>query len=221
LNRTNVCNTVFLGTAQPLYSIIPNGMAYHEDSFLKYGSANYTYAKNLLSPYGYNATHKLVVDLWYESSGHYPSSSDQALVYQSDLQASGVITVNLHNAPWAGYKQNRDNFTMPVYVYGWYPDYVDPDDYAFLPFAAWLKMGYNETYPANGVLQHDYWVAARSATTGAGRAGNYTLLQTLQANEASVIPLWQKSTEAVTKLDVKGIVFDITVNWRNWLLYIG
>ncbi len=221
LDRTNVCNTVFLGTASPLYSIIPNGMAYHKDSFLPYGSANYSYAQSLLAPLGYNATHPLSFNFWYESSGHYPSSPQQALVYQSDLEASGVISVTLKTATWADYKKCRDNATMPVYVYGWYPDYVDPDDYAFLPFAAWLNMGYNNTYPAGGVAQYNYWVGGRSATTGAGRLGNYTALQNLQASECSMVPLWQKSTEAVTKLDIKGIVFDITVNWRNWLLYIG
>jgi peptide/nickel transport system substrate-binding protein len=210
LNRTEVCNTVFLRTAQPLYSIIPNGLAYHKDSFLKYGSANYTYAKALLSPLGYNASNKLTVDLWYESSGHYPSSSNQALVYESELEASGVISVTLHSATWATYRLNRDHATMPMFAYGWYPDYVDADDYAFLPFASWLNMGYNQTYPTGGVQQYGYWLAGRSAATDAARYGNYTILQDLQASEISMIPLWQKSNAVVTRLSVSGVSLDIT-----------
>lgn len=220
LNRSRVCDNVFLGTAAPLYSIIPMGMAYHKPSFEIYGDANYTYVQSLLAPLGYNATHKLEVTFWYESSGHYPASAEQAAVYEADLEASGVISVTLQYAEWSAYKGHRNAGDMQVFVYGWYPDFIDADNYAFLPFAPWLNMGYNATYPQAGVAQYNYWVAARSATTDAGRLGNYTLLQDLQASECSVVPLWQKSTEAVTKLDIAGIVLDITVNWRNWLVYI-
>jgi len=110
---------------------------------------------------------------------------------------------------------------MPVFVYGWYPDFIDPDNYGFLPFASWLNLGYNNTYPASGVQQYNYWVGGRSAATDAGRLGNYTALQDLQASVCSVVPLWQSSTVAVTGLNVHGVVMDITVNWRHWLVYLG
>ena len=35
------------------------------------------------------------IDLSYESSGHYPASEDQALIYESSLEQSGVIDVTL------------------------------------------------------------------------------------------------------------------------------
>ena len=66
---------------------------------------------------------KFVIDWWYESSGHYPQSADQAAVYKAQMEKTGIITVNLHAADWASYKKNRDAQMMPVYVYGWYPDY--------------------------------------------------------------------------------------------------
>lgn len=90
---------------------------------------------------------KLVLDWWYESSGHYPQSADLAAVFKSQMEATGIITVNLHAADWPSYKQNRDAQSMQVYVYGWYPDYVDPDNYV-QPFlhsvgGGWLNTGYN------------------------------------------------------------------------------
>ncbi|MFW9979977.1 MAG: ABC transporter substrate-binding protein, partial [Candidatus Thorarchaeota archaeon] len=93
LNRSNIAYTVFQNTVDPLYSVIPAGMAYHRPSFEIYGEANYTYTQECLEVYGYNSTNKLQVHLYYESSGHYPSSESQATVYKSDLDASGVITV--------------------------------------------------------------------------------------------------------------------------------
>jgi peptide/nickel transport system substrate-binding protein len=221
LNRTHVTNLVFLDDFTPLWSIIPAGMAYHKDSFSIWGSANYTYTVSKLAEFGYDAENKLVVDLWYESSGHYPSSEQQAQVYLSDLEASGVIDVVLHGTEWATFRTLRNAGSMPVFIYGWYPDFIDPDNYGFLPFASWLNLGYNSTYPAGGVAQYDLWVAGRSAATPAARQTAYYALQDLQATECSVVPLWQSNTVAVTGLNVHGVVLDITVNWRHWLLYLG
>ncbi|MGQ4871427.1 MAG: ABC transporter substrate-binding protein [Candidatus Thorarchaeota archaeon] len=221
LNRTNVCNTVFLGQANPLWSIIPAGMAFHKDSFKIYGDANYTFVREQLAKYGYNESHKLELTLYYESSGHYPQSAEQAAVYKQDLEASGVIKINLQGLDWATYRAQRNAGTMQLYIYGWYPDYIDADNYAFLPFASWLNMGYNDTYPAGGQQQYQLWLNGRSASTATERQNYYYQLQDLQAQECSVIPLWQSNTVAVSKLTVHGIVLDITVNWRHWLLYLG
>lgn len=219
LDRTNIASTVFEGTVDPLYSIIPDGMAYHDPTFEVYGDANYTFTRDCLDDFGYDADNKLVIELWYESSGHYPSSEAQATVYKSDLEASGVITVNLESADWPTYRLQRNAGTMEVFIYGWYPDYIDPDNYGFLPFASWLNLGYNETYPAGGIAQYDLWVEGRSAQTDSAREAAYLELQELQAEEVSLIPLWQGRNVAVTKVGVLGVVLDITVNWRHWLLY--
>ncbi|MFW9767665.1 MAG: ABC transporter substrate-binding protein [Candidatus Thorarchaeota archaeon] len=220
-NRTNVVNTVFLGDFSPLYSIIPEGMAYHKPTFEVYGEANYTFTRSQLALFGYNETNKLVIEFYYENSGHYPQSGQQAAVYKTDLEASGVMTVNLHGLDWAQYRVQRDAETMPMYMYGWYPDYVDPDNYAFLPFATWLHMNYNNTYPAGGVAQYNLWQDGRSAQTPAERETAYNDLQDLQAVECSAIPLWQSDTTAVTKLTIHGVVLDISVSWRHWLIYSG
>ncbi len=221
LNRSHVCETVFHGFARPLYSIIPEGMAFHKPSFTIWGDANYTYTRQVLAKYGYDENNKLHLTLFYESSGHYPQSAEQAAVYKSDLEASGVISIDLQGLDWATYRAQRNAGTLQLYIYGWYPDYIDADNYAFLPFASWLNMGYNETYPAGGVQQHSLWLQARSTADPTQRESLYAQLQDLQAQECSVIPLWQSNTVAVSKLTVHGIVLDITVNWRHWLLYMG
>jgi len=222
LNKSHVCETVFLGNADPLETIVPAGMAYHRPSFEIYGTgANYSHTLAMFALHGYDADNKLEFDLYYESSGHYPQSAEQAAVYKSDFEASGVMKVNLKSLEWSAYRDQRNAGTMPVYVYGWYPDYIDPDNYAFLPFASWLNMGFNETYPAAGVAEYNLWVDGRSATTDAGRQEAYYDLQDLQAEQCSMIPLWQGRTVAVTSPSIHGVVLDITVSWRHWLVYWG
>ena len=86
LNRTELCNLVFQGQNEPLYSIIPTNLEYHLPTFSIYGESNYTFSQYCLGLYGYNETNKLHIDLYYESSGHYPQSQQQALVYQKQLE---------------------------------------------------------------------------------------------------------------------------------------
>jgi peptide/nickel transport system substrate-binding protein len=212
LNRSHMADVVFLNSVSPLYSIIPEGLAYHKPSFLKYGSANYTFTQDCLNDFGYNTTNKLQLNFYYESSGHYPSSAEQAAVYKSDLEASGVIDVDLFSLDWPTYRQQRNAGTMDVFINGWYPDYIDADRYGFLSFASWLYLGYNSTYPQGGIEQYNLWVDGRSATTDTGRQTAYNALQDSQADECSVVPLWQGHQFVVFNWEIDDIPLDISAD---------
>jgi peptide/nickel transport system substrate-binding protein len=217
INRTTIVQTVFLGQAQKLYSMIPIGMVGHTEAFQSLGDPNYTLTRELLAPLGYNETHKLTFKLWYETSGHYPQSPQQAQVLKSSLEASGVISVTLDSAEWASYSDKRKREEMEAYIMGWYPDYIDPDDYAY-PFVdssggSWLHHNYNST-------QMDRLIAwARGNTTASIRNDLYGQIQNLTVTDCPMIPTYQGSAYAVTTLKVKGVYLDITQSWRHWLLY--
>jgi peptide/nickel transport system substrate-binding protein len=213
LNRSAVCQTVFLGLSKPLYSIIPPGMLGHTEAFQSLGDANYTLTKSLLAQLGYNENNKLTFELWYESSGHYPSSADQALLYKNALEASGVISVTLKSADWASYRANRNSEIMDAFIYGWYPDYVDPDDYSFLYWAAWLHTNY-----ANST-QVGLYDQARATGNLTLRAQLYGQIDAMAVQQCPVVPLFVSSAWAVTKPNINGIYLDITQDMRYWLIY--
>ena len=213
LDRAAVCETVFLGQAKPLYSIIPEGMLGHTEAFEALGDANYILARSLLAELGYDENNKLAIDLWYESSGHYPSSADQALFYKESLEASGVMEVTLKSADWPSYRANRNAEIMQVYIYGWYPDYVDPDDYAFLYWASWLHHNYVNP---DMVTLYDQ---ARATTDVAERASLYAEIDEMATWDCPVVPLFSITPYAVSKPNVGGMFMDITQSWRLWLLY--
>jgi peptide/nickel transport system substrate-binding protein len=212
LNRTVVTETVFLGQASPSYSIIPLGMLGHTEAFNRLGDANYTYTRSLLAELGYNETNKLAFELWYESSGHYPQSDAQALLYKEALEASGVISVTLKNADWASYKLNRDHEIMDAYVYGWYPDYLDPDDYSFLYWASWLHTNYSNA------TQVGLYDQARATTNSTLRTQLYAQIDDMAVQQCSVVPLFTSTSLAITKPNVYGIYLDITMDMRYWLI---
>jgi len=217
VDRPTLTRTVFLGQATPLYSMIPNGMFGHVDAFKELGDANYELTRSLLAKHGYNENNKLKVTLWYESSGHYPQSPDQASVLKSSLEASGVIEVELKSADWASYGANRRSEIMQIFILGWYPDYVDPDDYMY-PFlhssgSSWLHTSYSSE------AMDDLITRSRSVTDLNERAQLYAQAQALLAQDAPLVPLFQGTAWAVTKANVGGVVLDITQNWRHWLLF--
>jgi len=225
LNRTAVTETVFLGLSKPLYSIIPPGMLGHTEAFKQLGDANYTYTRSLLNQAGYGPSNPLTFDLWYESSGHYPSSADQALLYKQSIEAAwpGVIQVTLKSADWASYRANRNNEIMDAYVYGWYPDYVDPDDYSFLYWATWIHTNYyNSTYNPGGYAQYQQQVSlydqARATTNTTLRTQLYAQIDAIAVNQSSVVPLYVSTAWAVTKPTIYGIYLDITQDMRYWLI---
>jgi len=53
LNRKELVDTVFLGQAVPLYSMIPNGMAFHTDAYKVLGDANTALTVKTLQELGY------------------------------------------------------------------------------------------------------------------------------------------------------------------------
>ncbi|MCJ7719087.1 ABC transporter substrate-binding protein, partial [Candidatus Bathyarchaeota archaeon] len=217
INRTTIVDTVFLGQAQKLYSMIPIGMFGHTDAFLTLGDPNYTKTRELLGPLGYNETNKLSFKLWYETSGHYTSSPQQAQVLKSSLEASGVISVTLDGADWPSFRTHRQTEDMEAYILGWYPDYIDPDDY-IQPFldssgGSWIHHNYNSS-------QMDKLIAwARGNTTAAARSSLYNEIQNLMVEDCPIIPTYQGSAYAVTTLKIKGVYLDITQSWRHWLVY--
>lgn len=220
LNRSHVCDAAFNGQMIPLESIVPTNLEFYLPAFSIYGEANYTFTRTALQSLGYNESNKLNLDLYYESSGHYPMSQMQALVYQQDLEDSGVIDVTLTGYDWPTYRLSRNAGTMPVFSYGWLSEYSDADDFAFLPFASWLNLGYNATYPQGGIDQYNLWVEGRSAMTFEGRQSAYYNLQELQAQECSVIPIWQGKNYVVSNTDISGVYLDVTGILRYWLLEI-
>ena len=224
VNRTDLVNTVFLGTASPLYSQVPKGMAYHEDAFKTAyapanGDANIVKATELLATAGYSATNKLTVDLWYENSGHYPQSSDQAVVLKRGLEKTGVITVNLHGTDWGSYRTNRRAGNMEMFIMGWYPDFIDPFDYT-QPFfqasgSSWLNDAYNSTQMNSLISQ------AIGATTQSQAASLYQQIQTLSATDVPMVPLYQGGANCcgvVAKTTVGGIYLDVTLVFRMYTI---
>ncbi|GAH89100.1 unnamed protein product, partial [marine sediment metagenome] len=150
INRPPLLQKVFLGQNAPLYSMVPMGMWSHIDAFkTAFGDGNIAKAKELLASRGYSESKKFTFDFWYTPSHYGDTEVDMAAVLKDQFEATGIMKVNVKSAEWATYRDNWKNKVMPAYLLGWYPDYIDPDNYtaAFAGTAGSKGIGINFSDP--------------------------------------------------------------------------
>lgn len=216
IDRSLISNTVFLGQVDPLYSMVPAGMSYHQDSFKVYGDANLTAAESLLQSAGYSTTNPLKFTLTYPT-GHYSSTDGISSAIKQALEKTGMVQVTLSSEPWPNYKASTKADQLQAYLYGWYPDYVDPYDYTY-PFLPSDGIGFLHTHYVSATMTQ-LLITAASTTDTSTFPDTYGKIQNLIATDVPMVPLFQGTTTAVTNLKVGGIVLDPTTIFRYYLLW--
>lgn len=219
IDRQKITEEVYKGTVAPLYSMIPMGMWSHIDAFKdEYGERNIDLAKQLLTEAGYSEQSPFEFELWYTPTHYGDLEADVALVIKESLEETGMMRVTLKNAEWATYAAEYIAAgVMPIFLLGWYPDYIDPDDYTTIFL-------HSEWSPDMGVFysdpQMDDWLEEASVETDISkRTELYENIQRLMAEDAPVIPFFQGNLYTVFWPNVRGTVLDPTLILRYYLIY--
>ena len=219
INRTEIIETIFLGQAIPLYSMVPIGMWSHIDAFKeKWGEGpNITRVKELMASIGYDENNPYSLELWYTPTHYGDTEDDIAVLIKNQLEATGVFTVDIKYAEWSTYVDNIEEGVMPVFLLGWYPDYIDPDDYLY-PFL------YSASSPYLGAFYNNSEVdslleQARMSTNTTERTELYEEVQRILAEDCPYIPLFQGKQYVIFKKDVGGVMLDPTQNFYYFTLY--
>jgi peptide/nickel transport system substrate-binding protein len=212
VDRSTITDRVFMGTLQPLYSMVANGMFSHIDAFKdKYGERDVEMAKTLLQEAGYSEDNPLVIDLWYPPEHYGPTEADMAAVIKDSLEETGMIQVTLQYAEWATYQNYQSEGSMPFFTLGWYPDYLDPDNYTspWGSSAASDDMGIFYNNPEMDRLLDEGQVT--TPADGDARKAIYEQAQQLWAEDVPTIPLAQGKLIVVTRANVTGVTLDPTM----------
>ncbi|MCD6244707.1 MAG: peptide ABC transporter substrate-binding protein [Candidatus Korarchaeota archaeon] len=218
LDRNAIAQRVFLGTVDPLYSLVPMGMWSHIDAFKeKYGEANLELAKKLLKEAGYSETNKLKVELWYTPSHYGDTEADVAALIKEAWEKTGMVEVTVKSAEWSTYLELTRKGQLPVTLYGWYPDYIDPDNYLF-PFLhtgsnRWLGEPYSNP-ELDKILEK-----AQVSLDHKDREQLYKQAQQILAEDAPIVPIFQGKLYVAAKKNVHGIVLDPLMLLRYYLIY--
>jgi peptide/nickel transport system substrate-binding protein len=141
-----------------------------------------------------------------------------ATVLKDNLEETDLIEVNLQNTEWATYKEYQNAGSMPVFLLGWYPDYLDPDNYtwSFAHSSAADDLGiFYASDEMDALLE-----AGQTAPElrGDDRLQIYEDIQDLWAVDVPTVPLTQGALLVVAQQGVEGIVLDPNMLFHYFLL---
>ena len=155
------------------------------------------------------------VDLWFSPTHYGPTEERVAEVITRSLEETGRFTVKgPRNVEWAEYGEKRRAGEMPVFLMGWYPDYLDADDY-LEPFSdpnIFDPAKWND--PKMLELVH----TEQRVQDPARRDEALRAAQDYMADQVPYIPLFQQPQYAATTDKVSGVVLDPIQIFRFWLL---
>lgn len=215
IDRSTIASSVYRGTVQPLYSIVPQGLNGATNALETAYGAGPDVAKAKAALQAAGVTTPVKFTLWYNVN-HY-NDADLATELMRELNASGLFDVKLQTAEWATYSKAALSDGYPVFLFGWFPDYPDADDYTgpFFP----CKTAFLNDHYCNP--QVDRLISAEEATTvSSQRLSDFAQMQTLLAHDVPVIPIWQGGQVAAVHSGVTGVqsTLDPSYTFRFWLV---
>lgn len=216
VDRQAVVDEVLKGTAKPLGSMIPTTFPTHESKWTEMYGAGGDKAKvdQFLTAAGVPAGQKVEVDFWFSPTHYGDTEAGVAQVIARSLEATGRFSVKISNVEWAEYGLKRRAGEMPVFLMGWFPDYLDEDDY-LAPFAD-PKIFDPAKWEDPRML--DLVRAQLRELESTKRAGLIKQAQAYMADQAPYVPVFQISQFAASTDQVSGIVLDPIQIFRYWLL---
>jgi peptide/nickel transport system substrate-binding protein len=205
IDRKPLIEKAFLGQMRPLYSMIPQGMKFHTNDFKEeLGDGNIELANELIREAGYSEDDPFSFQLWYTPSHYGDTEVDMAEVLRNQFEKSDLVEVTLKSAEWGTYVDNFGNKSMPAFLLGWYPDYMDPDNYtaAFAGTSGSKGMGIYFSDPE--------WDELFSKEQGSPdpevREDVFMQLQQMWTKEVPTAPIAQGELYIFTQPNVKGVV---------------
>jgi peptide/nickel transport system substrate-binding protein len=219
VDREELSAQVYRGTYLPLYSYVPDGLTgatqVLKDLYGTDGGPDADKAAASLSDAGVDIP--VVLNLQYNPDHYGESSGDEYALIKSQLEASGLFTVNLQATEWVTYAADRTADVYPAYQLGWLPDYSDADNYLtpFFGDGNFLGNHYSDAEVSSLI------VAQATETDPAARQGMIEEIQAKVAADLSTIPLLQGSQIAVTGVNVSGAVLDGSFKFRFGTLIKG
>ncbi|MCK1820399.1 ABC transporter substrate-binding protein [Streptomyces sp. XM83C] len=197
IDRERLASTVYDGTVDPLYSLIPTGLIGHTTSFFDaYPTQSVAKARALLQDAGVETPVRFTYGYGIGSG----AAAEEAEEIKRQLEASGLFQVDVKGYEWTDFQKRWATGKLDAYAVGWVADYPDPDTFAspLIGTDSTMNTGYS-----NAVVDR----LIKSSQQYADRARASKDLRAVQeriAKDVPAIPLWQRKEYIVTSEDVGG-----------------
>lgn len=220
IDRDALIKNVYQGTATPLYSIIPAGIAGHNTAFFDTYGARPSRDKAATALRADGITGKVKLTLWSTPSRYGPATDEELKAIAGQLNASGLFEADVKSVSFDQYEKDIAAGKYGVYVKGWVPDYPDADNFTapFFGKGNVLDNNYDNRTITGALIPHTAAQSDRGATDK-----DFSRLQDIVADELPVLPVWQAKQYAVVRDGVYGLEYclDASTVFRFWELSKG
>jgi peptide/nickel transport system substrate-binding protein len=217
IDRDALIQNVYQGTATPLYSIIPAGIAGHNTAFFDTYGARPSQARAAAALRADGVTGKVKLTLWSTPSRYGPATDEELQAIAGQLNASGLFDADVKSIPFDQYEKDIAAGKYGVYVKGWVPDYPDADNFTapFFGKGNVLDNNYGNRTITKTLIPGTAAQSDRSATDR-----DFGRIQDIVADELPVLPVWQAKQYAVVRDGVYGLEYclDASTVFRFWEL---
>lgn len=220
LDREALIHDVYQGTATPLYSIVPAGIAGHNTAFFDTYGAQPSKSRAAAALADEGISGKVKLTLWSTPSRYGPATDQELKTIAQQLNASGLFDADVKSVAFDQYEKDIAAGKYGVYVKGWVPDYPDADNFTapFFGKGNVLDNNYSNNKITGSLIPETAAQPDRSATDEP-----YGTLQDLVADDVPVLPVWQAKQYAVVRDNVYGLEYclDASTVFRFWELSKG
>lgn len=201
VDRGEIADKVYGTTAEPLYSLIPSGIAAHTNSFYnKYGEPGTAKAEAILRAAGVPTPVKLTLHYTTDHFGATTAAEFEAL--RKQFNDTGLFDVDIEGTAWSEFRPAQVRGDYAVYGFGWFPDFPDPDNYT----APFLDRNNFLNSPYTSALAQDTLIPrTRRETDRAAAAKTFQRLQDIVADDVPVLPLLQGKQYAASRAGLNGV----------------
>jgi peptide/nickel transport system substrate-binding protein len=212
IDRPKIVTGVYDSTVDPLYSLIPQGIASHTTAFFDaYPKPDPALAKTLLANAGIRTP--VSFTLAHAEGG---SAEPEALELRKELEAGGLFKVKIVEKEWTSFQKGYAKGEFDAYTVGWVPDFPDPDNFIqpLIGANSSLHSGYRDPH-VDSLIESTQQYSERARASA-----DFRSLQKVVADDVPLLPLWQKKNYVLSSVDVTGSQYlsDGTGIWRLWEL---
>ncbi|PWI17607.1 peptide-binding protein [Streptomyces sp. Act143] len=213
IDRERLAATVYEGTVDPLYSLIPAGITGHTTAFFDaYAKQSTAKARALLTEAGVS----LPVKFTYGYATGRGAADKEAAELKRQLEDGGLFKVTLKPYEWTAFQKAWATGKLDAYAVGWVADFPDPDTYGgpLVGSDGTMNTGYSSP-EVDRLIQ-----ASQQHADRGDAAEDFRSMQDAVARDVPVIPLWQAKEYVVSSEDVGGgqYLSDGTGVFRLWRL---
>ncbi|MFD7446025.1 ABC transporter substrate-binding protein [Streptomyces sp. NPDC059909] len=199
VDREALVAEVYQGTAEPLYSMVPKGIAGHTTSFFDtFGDPDVDRAREILQEAGIDAPVELT--FWFTTDRYGSSTAPEFAELKRQLEKSGLFRITLKSKPWKEFQAGYKNGEYPVFGRGWFPDFPDPDNFV-APFVG-KNNALGTPYDSPEIAQQ--LTLSRKESDRGAVSKQFERAQEVLVEDVRLLPLWQGKLHIAASEEIAG-----------------